>query len=503
MSSSAVIYVRVSTADQVENLSLDTQELRSKEFCAREGLSVNRVFREEGASAKTTGRQELQKMLTFLKKEATTQGITTVVIYRVDRFSRVVRDYQELIAQLGALGLVLRSATEMFDGSPSGRLQENVLAAFAQFDNDQRSARTKEGMRAAMALGRWVWKPPIGYLPGDRSGPSMQIDPIKSPLVITTFERVGNGESKQLVRNEMAALGLVGSTGRPLSTSRFDEMILNPLYRGRIVRPDWDIDVAGDFTPMVSEEVWNRANVIRKRRTKKSQGHDNTDFPLRKTVCCSSCGYRLTGSTSKGRKDYYSYYTCWNPSCKAVSVRSEALESLYEGLLTSLSVSQPILDLFEASMLSAWKERQRTAARMREEISKKLLTAEQRLVVLTDRYLDQKIDEALFNEQHLRLKNEITTLRELSSPTSMEEQTLLEATQQCREIFTDLGSTWNRLESQQRPQFVGSLHPEGLITDGTSLRTTETPWFTRVMTTSEEDEHRLAVPTGFEPVSSP
>ena len=184
-------------------------------------------------------------------------------------------------------------------------------------------------------------------------------------------------------------------------------------------------------------------------------------------------------------------------------MRSETLESLYEGLLASLSVSEPILDLFEASMLSAWKERQQSVSRMNAEIAKNLAVAEQRLVVLTNRYLDEKIDEGLFNDQRRRLRNEIARLQDLQSPNAMDEQTLLEAIRQCHAIFNDLGTPWNRLESQLRPHVVGSLHPEGLITDGTSLRTAETPWFTRVMSTSEEAEHRLAAPTGFEPVSPP
>ena len=69
-SATAVIYVRVSTADQVENLSLDTQEQRCREFCKRQGLKVERVFREEGASAKTTERQKLQEMFDHLKVSA-------------------------------------------------------------------------------------------------------------------------------------------------------------------------------------------------------------------------------------------------------------------------------------------------------------------------------------------------------------------------------------------------------------------------------------------------
>jgi DNA invertase Pin-like site-specific DNA recombinase len=46
----------------------------------------------------------------------------------------------------------------------TGKWMEGVLAAFAQFDNDVRSDRTRAGMKAALELGRWVFLAPIGYL---------------------------------------------------------------------------------------------------------------------------------------------------------------------------------------------------------------------------------------------------------------------------------------------------------------------------------------------------
>jgi site-specific DNA recombinase len=58
----AVIYTRISTSEQVENHSLDTQLSACLEYCQREGLDVDSVFREEGESAKTSDRPELQKM---------------------------------------------------------------------------------------------------------------------------------------------------------------------------------------------------------------------------------------------------------------------------------------------------------------------------------------------------------------------------------------------------------------------------------------------------------
>ena len=55
---------------------------------------------------------------------------------------------------------------------------EGVLAAFAQFDNDCRSDRTRAGMRAALELGRWTFLAPIGYLNAPRwSGKSLVEDP--------------------------------------------------------------------------------------------------------------------------------------------------------------------------------------------------------------------------------------------------------------------------------------------------------------------------------------
>ncbi len=57
----AVIYIRVSTKEQTENLSLPTQLRACEEYCRREGLEVLERFKEEGESAKTADRTELQR----------------------------------------------------------------------------------------------------------------------------------------------------------------------------------------------------------------------------------------------------------------------------------------------------------------------------------------------------------------------------------------------------------------------------------------------------------
>ena len=87
-----------------------------------------------------------------------------MVVYNLTRVARERYDHFALRAHLKSLGISLRSATEPIDDTSTGKLMEGVLAAFAQFDNDVRSERTRAGMRAALELGRWTFRAPLGYL---------------------------------------------------------------------------------------------------------------------------------------------------------------------------------------------------------------------------------------------------------------------------------------------------------------------------------------------------
>ena len=150
----AVIYCRVSTKDQVQNLSLETQQKTCSEFCSRQGWAVDRVFVEQGESAKTANRTELKNLLAYCREHK--GRIHCVVVYAVSRFARDKYDHSLLRLQLQRLGVTLRSATEPIDDSSTGKLMEGIVSAFAQFDNDVRSERTVQGMKARLEKGGWT-----------------------------------------------------------------------------------------------------------------------------------------------------------------------------------------------------------------------------------------------------------------------------------------------------------------------------------------------------------
>jgi site-specific DNA recombinase len=142
----AVIYCRVSTKEQQQNLSLASQEKTCREYCDRNGLEIIRLFKE-AESAKTVNRTQFQEMLEFCELEH--KRIVAVVFYDASRFSRDTADYLAMRALLRKRGIETRSATQPFDSSPGGEFMESILASAAKFDNRMRAVRTVEGMKAA------------------------------------------------------------------------------------------------------------------------------------------------------------------------------------------------------------------------------------------------------------------------------------------------------------------------------------------------------------------
>jgi len=145
----AIIYTRVSSAEQVQGTSLDTQEMDCAAYCKRKGYTVAKVFREAGESAKTTNRPQLQAALKFCKEK----NPHKFIVWKLDRLSRSTLDGLQIQAQLSALGINLESATESIEANESGELVATVLLAVAQLDNKQRAKRVKRGLEAVAMAG--------------------------------------------------------------------------------------------------------------------------------------------------------------------------------------------------------------------------------------------------------------------------------------------------------------------------------------------------------------
>ncbi len=284
----AVIYCRVSTEDQVKNLSLTTQEEFCRRHCERADFAVREIFVDRGASAKTANRPSFQAMLVYCRRHA--RSIDFVVVYRLDRFARNVYDHVDVIGQLGEWGILLRSVTERIDETPTGKFMATMVAAVSQLDNDVRRERTIDGMRAALKRGRWTFPPPLGYLPGNRSRgeASLIFDPERADLVRRGFELMAKGaQSQAAVLETLTALGLRTKRGKLLRPQEFAKSLRKPVYGGRVVCEKLGVDEQGDFEPLVDQKTYQQ--VQRRLDGGRPRMRDNPDFPLRRFVRCERC----------------------------------------------------------------------------------------------------------------------------------------------------------------------------------------------------------------------
>jgi len=361
----AVIYCRVSTKDQVQNLSLFTQQKHCVEYCQRHNLEVAKVFVEEGESAKSADRTELKMLLAYCRENK--GRIHAVVVYALNRFAREKYDHFALRALLQGYGITLRSATEPIDDSPTGKLMEGIVAAIAQFDNDVRAGRTVEGMKARLDRGGWTFRPPLGYLSGKSSDGSKVVfpDPERADLIRQAFELYASGlYKKRQVLDIVSGLGLRTKTGMKLSGQTFGQLLRKPIYVGVLEVKGWSIQKSGDFPPIVSRDTFERVQLLLdgKKPSVAPRMRNNPDFPLRNFVRCGHCDRPLTASWSKGRTKRYPYYRCQNRVCKGVNIRREELERVFVGFLTELQPKPEYARLFGEIIVDVWKAKQAEAA---------------------------------------------------------------------------------------------------------------------------------------------
>lgn len=102
-----VAYIRVSTDEQVNGTSLDSQRKACVDYANSKGydLPVDNIFREEGKSAKVMGRTELLRMLEFCQKNK--GRITHCIVWKVDRLARNLEYHTAIRAALAKLGIAL------------------------------------------------------------------------------------------------------------------------------------------------------------------------------------------------------------------------------------------------------------------------------------------------------------------------------------------------------------------------------------------------------------
>jgi len=470
-----IIYARVSSWEQVSNTSLERQVRECSEYAERNGITIiAEPFIEEGESAKSADRTQFQKALSFCATKKNKVGY--LIVHKVDRFARNQDDHVVTRAFLKRYGVQLRSVMEPIDESTIGRLQEGILSVFAEFDNNVRAERSKNGMIEKVKKGIWVWRPPLGYKRLTKGG-NIVPEEETAHYIQLIFEEYSKGTySFQALSDFMEKRGFRTSTGKKPCAQLMEKILRNPAYFGTIRA--WGHEIRSAFPAIISEELyWKCQPQLRSRFALANRSITNPAFPLRKFTICPECGSPLTGSFSTGRKGVkYPYYHHQKQSCSVASfIPKESLEQSFVEFLQDISPRARNEKLFKAVVVDLWqrnyKKLDEDNARVRKDIEN-LESERQRVFDMhrSGRYSDEE-----FLEQKNLVNIQIQQKKNLLDDKRIEEFNMDEALTYCFNYVRESGKTWKKLEKLPaiRARFQKTAFPEKITFDGRKFGTSK------------------------------
>ena len=338
------LYMRVSTEDQArEGFSLPEQKERLESFCKFKGYEIIDYYEDAGISAKTGNhRPEFER----LKDDIKTKKINTIVALKLDRITRSIYDWENLVTFLDENDAYLDCVNdEINTTSANGKMISRLLMSVSQNEIERTSERAKIGLAGAIKSGHIPHVAPLGYKHEDKR---LVIDYSTKDIVVRIFDLYYNGYSYQKISNLFNEEKVLGKDNWRDST--IVTILENEIYKGDFVHgkrtknPTYYEDVV---EPIISKEMWADCQVQKKKNSRSYQ-RTLTYLYLQK-LKCPKCNRILGGkaTTKKNGKAYF-YYYC--NDCK-VEFKENLINEYFEQFIDELTEYDSVVNQFFLPMI--------------------------------------------------------------------------------------------------------------------------------------------------------
>lgn len=390
----AGIYIRVSTEDQArEGFSLPEQEKRLRAMCEYKNYEIYKVYKDAGISAKTGNKRPAFEEL---KEDIKNKKCNTIVVLKLDRLTRSVYDWENIMKFLEENNAYLDCANDDINTTnANGRMVARLLTTVSQNEIERTSERTKIGLAGAIKVGNIPNKAPFGYKHVNKK---LVIDPLTKDEVIRIFNLYFEGNSYQTIANIYNSEKVFGKTNWCDSTIL--RILKNEIYKGDYVHgkktnhPTYYENVV---EPLVSKELWEECQV-QKRKNSRNYKRDKEYLFLQK-LRCPKCGRILGGNATrkKNGKVYY-YYQC--NVCK-ITIKETKIEDAVKILLADILEYDNVVNEFFLPVLKSKIEKPK------EELSKELKKLNNKKERIKKAYIDSLFTEEEFKEETKIIENQI------------------------------------------------------------------------------------------------
>lgn len=299
------IYARVSTQEQAENgNSLEFQIDKLKAYCQLHELKIVGEYVDAGVSGAKFSRPALDRLKNDIEK------IDIVLVYKIDRLSRAIKDTMFLIEDIFKPNNVdLISLSENFDTSQAvGMAMIAVISTFAQLERETIKERMMAGKIQAVKNGKYINHAPFGYKKVDGK---LVKDENTRECVEFIFEKLLDGYSTTQVSKMIELNGYAELRTALWHFNTINRFAHKKVYCGHT--PLMDILVKNTHEPYITDEEQEYIlKQIENRNCCPSKAYDRS-FPavFRGMINCPTCHRKMAVSRSPRKdKSYLVRYRC-------------------------------------------------------------------------------------------------------------------------------------------------------------------------------------------------
>ncbi len=403
------LYLRVSTEDQArEGFSLPEQRERLETFCKFKGYEIIDYYEDAGISAKTGNhRPEFER----LKEDIKSKRVNTIVALKLDRITRSIFDWENLITFLDENNAYLDCANdEINTTTANGKMISRLLMSVSQNEIERTSERTKVGLAGAIKSGHIPHVAPLGYKHEDKR---LVIDYSTKDIVVRIFDLYYNGYSYQKISNLFNEEKVLGKDNWRDST--IQTILENEIYKGDFVHgkrtkhPTYYEDVV---EPIISKEMWSDCQVQKKKNSRSYQ-RTLTYLYLQK-LKCPKCNRILGGkATTKKNGNTYFYYYC--NDCK-IEFKEKVINDYFNQFISELVEYDSVVNQFFLPMIKQKFDEPR------EQLEKEIKEQMRKLERIKKAYINGVFELKEYNEEKKIVETAISELQNKLETTDCTEE---------------------------------------------------------------------------------
>lgn len=354
-------YARVSTDKDDQLNSLENQQNYFEEMIAEnKNWQLVRGYIDEGISGTAVKHRD-----SFLKmiEDATLGKIDLILTKEISRFSRNTVDsikYTEYLLKNGVIVYFLSDNLNTIQEDAEFRL--TIMSSLAQDEVRKLSERVKFGVNRMIKDGKLIGGNLTGYF---KKNGRYEINPKEAPLIEYLFTTYVSGSiGLKKIGEELATMGYLNSKGQPYSQTSLAKFLTNPRYKGyytarltevedykthkkRRVPKERQIIYKDDRIPaIVSEELWDKANLLHEKRKKLPSRHIlNTEEHIKKykyscKLYCKDCGavFIRNGGSNRANNPVWAcrtYKVDGVSKCASPNIKESYLDKVFTDLFSN------------------------------------------------------------------------------------------------------------------------------------------------------------------------